>query len=374
MQKYANVLRFCLLLVLLDFGNAYSAVTQEQGNQPNKTSQGPIIKGDVLKTIEQSGSVDPEWWDSVPLNYPKSLELNWPQPKKGSPWNTNKNIGQYVWSVINENPGRWRGGAKFMMHVYTVNENNDDAREKAISSLGHIFADLLGDYARGAYWWQKVKKKNFQHVLGLANCYWQLGSKELAEKALGRISSDTSRYGSAIKLWSDLGNLKKAVQLAKSSASKSRGDGVYLALGNAYRREKQYKQAISYFDKVLAIPLKNPKDEILKRNHSRAKSAIEMIKTFEQLDLKRIPDGRYQGNCLSYAGDLRVEVVIKDQAITALKVLQHKDKQFFSALQDTPRRIIARQSLQGVDTTTGATITSEAIINAAARALATASK
>ncbi|MHC4353293.1 MAG: FMN-binding protein [Planctomycetota bacterium] len=49
---------------------------------------------------------------------------------------------------------------------------------------------------------------------------------------------------------------------------------------------------------------------------------------------------------------------------------KHKERQFYSAFTDTPNQIIARQSVKGVDAVTGATMTSEAIINAAAKALA----
>ena len=55
--------------------------------------------------------------------------------------------------------------------------------------------------------------------------------------------------------------------------------------------------------------------------------------------------------------------------ITDVKVTDHKEKQFYAALTDTPRQIIAKQSVKGVDATSRATITSEAIINASAKAL-----
>jgi major membrane immunogen (membrane-anchored lipoprotein) len=41
-----------------------------------------------------------------------------------------------------------------------------------------------------------------------------------------------------------------------------------------------------------------------------------------------------------------------------------------SALEDIPQRIITRQSVEGIDAISGATVTSQAIVNATAKALA----
>ena len=64
-----------------------------------------------------------------------------------------------------------------------------------------------------------------------------------------------------------------------------------------------------------------------------------------------------------------VAVTIADGAITAVKVTQHREKQFYSALTDTEQSILRLQTVRGVDGTSGATITSRAIVNATARAL-----
>jgi len=57
-----------------------------------------------------------------------------------------------------------------------------------------------------------------------------------------------------------------------------------------------------------------------------------------------------------------------------VRVTKHKERQFYSALTDTPTRIIERQSVTGIDAVSGATMTSEAIINATAKALASGMK
>jgi uncharacterized protein with FMN-binding domain len=86
--------------------------------------------------------------------------------------------------------------------------------------------------------------------------------------------------------------------------------------------------------------------------------------------VNQIPDGSYTSTSLGYEGDLKVEVVVKDKRIESVRVVEHKEKQFYSALTDVPKQIIAKQGVKGVDATSRATITAEAIIHAAAKVLA----
>ena len=63
------------------------------------------------------------------------------------------------------------------------------------------------------------------------------------------------------------------------------------------------------------------------------------------------------------------EVVVSRGKIKDVRVTQMKDKQFYSALTDVPQQIVARQSVEGIDAFSGATVTSQAIVNATAKAL-----
>ena len=75
-----------------------------------------------------------------------------------------------------------------------------------------------------------------------------------------------------------------------------------------------------------------------------------------------------------YAGDVYIQVTVAKGRIKSVIVTKHKEKQFYSAIEDTTSHIVKEQGLTGIDATTGATITSEAIINATARALSGAAK
>ena len=61
-------------------------------------------------------------------------------------------------------------------------------------------------------------------------------------------------------------------------------------------------------------------------------------------------------------------------AADSVKVISHSEKQYYAALTDTPAQIIQKQSVKGIDAFTGATITSEAIINSTAKALSSGMK
>ena len=109
-------------------------------------------------------------------------------------------------------------------------------------------------------------------------------------------------------------------------------------------------------------------------NKTHARDAIQAIKVFEMLDLSRIPDGQYEGTASGFRGPLQVRVTVKAGKIIDVKVIRHKEDRFYTSLTEVPRQIVETQGLKGVDAVTGATVTSNAIINATAQALGRAMK
>lgn len=368
-MRGASRLLLCIAAIVLPLATSNLAEGIEKRRDNTRT------RAEVEALIENVGRTPPDWYGSTPLNYPRTLDLSWPKPS--GPWNTRKHISHYMFSVINENPRRWKEGARFMHHVLSVNGDDPQVHQKAFDQLGHCYHDLLEDWARAAFWWGKLNKYHMDNFMGLADCYWKLGSKEMATDLLRRIRTDSTRYGSVIKLWSDMGELDEALRLAEASARAGNPSGARIGAGDACRKHGRYSRAVAYYKKVLALPAtytringKNQKNPILERNKQRAQTAIDNIKTFETLDLNRISDGIYTGTSPAYVGDLTVAATVQNGRITSVRITKHKDKQYFSALTDTPNQIIKKQGLKGVDATTSATITSEAIINATAKALA----
>lgn len=305
--------------------------------------------------IDEAGRTPPDWWDSVPLSYPQTLDLTWSPP--GPQWDASRNLGQYVWSVINENPGRWREGAKLLHHTLTVNRTDPDKLRQSMEALARIYHNLLQDYARSAFWWRKSGRVSIE----LADCYWQLGSREMAVEVLQRLPGSNTRV---IKLWADVGETERALQLALDLARRLPQAG-YLTAGDVCRTAGRYEEAVQHYQRVIDAPYVQGND----KNIARARASLQAVRVYDALDLGRIADGTYRGQSVAYAGDLSVEVVVRAGRIEQVRVTRHQDKQYYSAMTDTPRQIVERQGVRDVDAVSGATITSEAILNATANAL-----
>ncbi len=341
-----------LAAILLAALPATAQKAKSPANRPVRTPQ------EVEALIEKAGKAAPDWWKSVKVNYPKTLDLSFP-PKPGGPWDANKNVGQYMWSVINENPAKWQEGVRFLHHLLTVNKDNPDTLNRVMDMMGRSYHILLQDPARAVFWWRKAGTTDTAEI---ANCYWEMGCKEMAVELLEKIGPDQTRNCTVVKLWADMGETEKALGLAGERPD----DAGYLAAGEACRLAGRYDEAIAFYDKVLAMP---GGDRDLPRNQARAKASLEAVRLFDALDLKRVRAGKYKADSMGYEFPLEVEVTVGGGRIASVKITKHQEKQFYGSLTETPALILAKQTVKGIETTSGATITSEAIINATAKAL-----
>lgn len=325
---------------------------------------------EVEDLIRKMGASPPDWWDATPLTYPPTLDLNWPLKAEG-PWDARKNVGQYIWDVINPNPDRWKEGIKLVNHLM-IRHKDDRARlARSTEALGRMYHTLLEDYARAVFWWRIAARYGaYVDPIDLAHCYWKLGCREMATEALAQVPYDYTRHGALIKLWADMGDFDRALKLAEQKAVGGMPTVAYLAAGDACRLAGRYEEALRYYRKALAGKDGQSSEGDLKQGKLRAQASIEAIQLFDALNVTRVPDGTYTASSIAYAGPLHVEVAVKSGRIESVRVTKHGEKQFYSALTDTPSRIVAKQSVKGVDAVTGATMTSEAILNATAKALA----
>ena len=97
----------------------------------------PKTKAEIQALVKKVGGTPPDWFQATPLNYPKSLDLTWTDPPPGSPWDPNKNVGQFIWTSINENEGRWKEGVRFLHHLLTVNQKNPAIVKKTMIALAN---------------------------------------------------------------------------------------------------------------------------------------------------------------------------------------------------------------------------------------------
>jgi uncharacterized protein with FMN-binding domain len=351
-------------------GPADAGGAPSEGTTPGAAARVGVERSrmEIDRLIDQLGRTPPDWWESVKLNYPRTLDLSWPQ-RPPPPWNARKNVGQYLWEIIQPNPGKWNEGVRFVHHLVEMHAGSPEKRERAMTTLGRLYYLLQQDYARAAFWWRQAgvdRSSQSPQAVNLAECYWRLGNKQMALDLL----DNTSPYFSSIKLLADMGETERALQIAEAGARSAWPDLAWLYAGDACRIDGQYERAIGYYEKVLDVRPVGRAAERIQRNHQRARANVEGIRIFDTLDLRRVPDGAYRAASAGYAGDVHVEVVVRGGRIAAVQVTSHKEKQYFTALMETPRKIIEKQGLKGVDATTSATVTSEAIINATAKALA----
>lgn len=329
-----------------------------------------LSEAEVRRRIAAAGKTPPPWFESTQLNYPKTLDLSWPlKPPKG-PWNTRKNVGQYIWSVINENPSRWRSGIKFVHHLVSLHQDEPELLRRDVTKLGRMYFELLQDYERAAYWYQQGKPTmNTIDGVHLAECYWRLGNRAMSLDLMRGKSLNVT----AIKLLGDMGDIEWALRLTAAFAKSRANYQAFILAGDALRQSGRFEQAIAYYEKVINVDTyRNAEYE--ERFVKRAQESIETIRLYDQADVANVADGKYSGQSTGYNGQLHIEATVSGGELKSVRVTKHKEKQFYSALTDTPAQLLKQQGVKDVDATSGATITSQAIVNATARALAKGAK
>ena len=345
--------------------------TPKTGTSPAKpNSTLPDSRPQLDAKINEVGRTPPEWFESTNLNYPATLDLSWPMQAPDGGWNNQKNVGQFLWDVINPNPNRWKEGVKLMHHLLTLHKDDKEKSERNMLTLANMYHNLHKDYARAAFWYRAagVEADPVEYSRSaptLARCYWRLGHKAEALKLIAKSPMSFDQ----VKLLADMGETDKALQIA-TSAIKDYPEYAYLQAGDACRLAGRYREALGYYQKLADLPAATPPNGRLEKNRGRARANIAAIQSFELFDLTKIADGTYKSASQGYEGPVEVTVIVAAGKISDVKVTSHREKQFYSAISDTPRKLIAKQSVRGIDTTSNATITSEAIVNATAKALA----
>ena len=145
-----------------------------------------------------------------------------------------------------------------------------------------------------------------------------------------------------------------------------------LAAGNACRSYGQYDAALPHYQTILQAQAQGKRAEAIQMMREKAQDAVDATRIYRALDLSRARSGTYRGSAQGFRGPVYVEVTTADGAIRDVKVADHREDWFFRSLTEVPRQLVARQGVEGVHAVTGATITSNSIVNATAAALAKA--
>ncbi len=383
-------------------------------------------KSEADALIAQAGSTSPDWWNAVELEYPETLDLNWPvrqgfgegpggfeergrggrgrgRGRRGGPFGggdsgfgrdpaSPTNVDDYLIRVVYPNPSRYKAGIKLVHHLMIRNKDDREKVKRSLNTLGEMFYGLLGDYARAAFWWQKCDQMGgTTDSVKLARCYFELGSQAAAVELLSQTDGNNARNAKdAIKLWARIGQVDKALSMIES-LSGTGGQGMggfdrrgprgmtrsdkYLLSAEICRSAGRYDDALAYYEKILALPDSETRPWNHHETDDKFHADINRIGTesLKKLDLKRIPDGPYTATVEAYGGQMTVQVVLKNGNIESVDVTRHWETyEYFVMAQPTARQMVEKQSVAGADVITGATVTSDAIINAVAAALAKA--
>lgn len=335
---------------------------------PGASGAAPAARtpAEVQALIDKDGSMPPGWLKGTRSNHPKSLDLSWPEKPQGG-WDNQKNVGQFIWDVINPNQSRWREGVRLMQDLLDE-KPGAELRLRVMKELANMHFRFFQDYARAAWWWQRagitVDDPPGSH---LAECYWRLGSKQMALDFMSKAQFLTL---DAVKLLGDMLETDRAVAMAEQFAEHD----AWLLAGDACRVAGRLSEARAFYEKTVSTPVTGQRAERAKRTQGRAQASLEALKLYELADVSKAADGTYKDSSLGYEAQVEVTVKVRGRRIEDVKVTQHREKQYYSALTDVPAQIIAKQGVRGVEATSRATITGEAIINAAAKALAKGSQ
>lgn len=139
---------------------------------------------------------------------------------------------------------------------------------------------------------------------------------------------------------------------------------LYSKMGNYAKAKEHYAQA----QRLYPTSDQPYGRHLLPRYAGKVKTKFDLL-TMQSLASTRLRDGAYTSRALGYSDkkDLEVTVTIRGSKIEDVNV-RHEEKIDLNATKIVPQRIVERQRLQ-VDGVTGATVTSQAIVEGAFQAL-----
>jgi len=213
--------------------------------------------------------------------------------------------------------------------------------------LSGNYAWALQEYAKHV---KKVEGKGATHAyLCFASCYAHFGEYPKALEALSAALKDLPpkpwRISSQANVNNQLGDL-------------------FVKMGNVAKAREHYAEAMRLYP-TSDQPYGR---HLLARNVAKVQGKLDLL-SMQSLKDAKLRDGTYTGKSLGYADskDLEVTVTITNGRMADIKV-RHEEKIDLKAAEIIPQRILAQQSLK-VDAVTGATITSQAVVDGALQAL-----
>ncbi len=147
--------------------------------------------------------------------------------------------------------------------------------------------------------------------------------------------------------------------------------GIHNHLGDLYGRMGDVKQAKAHYLEAIRCYQTSEQPygrHLLPRHVAKVQTKLDLLEK-KELSTTPLRDGTYTGKSIGYSDskDMEVDVTIRGGKIAEVKV-RHQEKIDLNATEIIPRRIVDQQTLQ-VDGISGATVTSQAIVDGAFQAL-----
>jgi len=249
--------------------------------------------------------------------------------------------------AMSDQPQRIREAVK-LTWLYAQKNDIGDGHELPM----YLF--MSGNYAWAALEYQRylarVAGRGATHAyLCYASCLAHFGEYQQALEVLDRAARDLPPDPWRINGMASIQNL--------------RGD-ICAEMGDLAAARRAYEEAIRLY------PQSNQPygRHLLQRHAAKIQNKLDLL-AMRSLESARLRDGTWTGRALGYSdkSDVIVTVVVRDGRIADIRV-KHDEKIELSATRIIPQRIIEKQSLR-VDAVTGATVTSQAIIDGAFQAL-----
>lgn len=283
---------------------------------------------EAMKKVEKN---PPDWLADVPVNYDTA------QPWKKARHHIRKLLGQ---------GGKYQREAIKLTYDYLVERKvQEDVHELPMYLyLGGERAWAIKVYEQ----WLLTQPKGQAHACqDLASCYLSFGETgkalDVLKRALHKLPDPPWRT------------------MAEAKINDQMGD-VYAKAGDKANARDHYQTAIRHYG--VAKPRYGR--HLLPRRIAKTQCKQDLLDKVT-LDLSGLRNGVYQGRSLGYTKDLTATVRVKAGRMQDIK-LHHKENIEQGATKIIPQRIVEKQSLH-VDGVTGATITTQAIIEATYRAL-----
>lgn len=285
----------------------------------------------LAEALRKVQSIPPGWLADVPVHYDTR-----------NPW---KQARLHIRKLLAKGGPHRKEAIKLTCDYLVEREVQKDTHEYP------MYLYLGGEYA----WAIKVYEERLRprpkgrthEYSDLASCYMKFGE---AGKALGILKDALSQLPDPP--WKVFNEAKLHAHI---------GD-VYARTGDTENAAMHYRTAIRLFGKA------KPKygRHLLPRRIAKTQAKLDLLYR-DALNLGALPDGIYQGMSLGYSKDLLATVKIEGGRIVDIRV-RHQENIEQGATKIIPQRIIEKQDLR-IDAVTGATVTSQAIIEATYRAL-----